>query len=81
MLMPLYPTDDYVLDRGTRSNRINGDLRNTEVDSRNVVLNSHSLHHHIEPLTISQQIASPDIAIPSVECGSGTVNQLIPIRT
>jgi hypothetical protein len=80
MLLPLYPTDTYVSDRATRFDQINGDLRNSDVVSRNVALNFRPLDH-IEPVRMSQQIASPDIAIPSVESGSGTVNQLIPMRT
>jgi hypothetical protein len=79
MLIPLCPTEAYDSDRAARSNQINGELRNTEVDSRNVVFDSRSFHH-IEPIAMGQQIASPDIAIPSVESGSGTVNQLIPMR-
>lgn len=72
MLIPLHTTDSYVSDRTPRLNQIKGDFRNREILSRNVAFDSQPLDH-IEPIAMSQQIASPDIAIPSVECGSGTV--------
>ena len=71
-MLPLHPTDAYVLDRAPRFDQINGDHRNTQFISRNVALDSLP-YDHIEPVTMSQQVTSPDIAIPSVEFGSGTV--------
>jgi len=73
MLIPIYSTDPYVLDRAPRFDQIQSDSRDT--DSRNVDLNSRPLDH-IEFVAMNQQIASPDIAIPSVECGPGTVKSI-----
>lgn len=69
----MYSTDPYVSDRAPRFDPIQSDSRNA--DSRNVDLNSRPLDH-IEFAAMNQQIASPDIAIPSVECGPGTVKSI-----
>ena len=64
----MYSPDPYVLDRAPRFDQVQSDSRNTDVVSRPL--------DHIEFAAMNQQIASPDIAIPSVESGPGTVKSI-----